>query len=240
MKLTKILAVVLTIVGAVGTVNAQKGLYKLDVGDFSELKVTDGINVVYNCSTDSAGWAYFECDPTTAQMLMFSNKKNSLNIQIATDGAKVENLPTIYVYSMTLQKVENSGDSLVRVAKTLPVREFKASVVGNGSLVVEDVKAHNGEFAIKTGNGHLVVNGSARKANLKNVGTGKLEASGLQAEEVKCNILGTGPIDCNSSITLTVTGAGSGKVYYGGSPSKITNRSIGVKAISVDSNQVID
>ena len=228
MKLAKLLTVAIAVAGAVTTANAQNGLYKLDVGDFSELKVTDGINVVYNCSTDSAGWAYFECDPKTAQMLMFSNKKNSLN------------LPTVYVYSMTLQKVENSGDSLVRVARTLPVREFKGSVIGNGSLVVENIKTHNADFAIKTGSGHLVAGGSTRKANLKNVGTGKLEASGLQAEEVKCNILGTGPVDCNASITLTVTGAGSGKVYYGGSPSKITNRSIGVKAISVDYNQVID
>ena len=240
MKLARLAAAVMAVVGAVYAANAQKGLYKLDVGDFSELKVTDGINVVYNCSTDSAGWAYFECDPKTAQMLMFSNKKNRLNIQVATDGAKVDELPTVYVYSMTLQKVENSGDSLVRVVNTLPVRDLKATVIGNGSMIVENIKTHNGDFAIKTGNGHLVANGSARKASLKNVGTGKLEASGLQAEEVKCNILGTGPIDCNASVALTVTGAGSGKVYYGGTPSKITNRSIGVKAVSVDSNQVID
>ena len=62
MKLAKLLTVAIAVAGAVTTANAQNGLYKLDVGDFSELKVTDGINVVYNCSTDSAGWAYFECE----------------------------------------------------------------------------------------------------------------------------------------------------------------------------------
>ncbi len=240
MKMKKTIVLSLALLAAVSAASAQKSLYKLDVGDFSELKVTDGINVEYNCSTDSAGWAYFECDPATAQMLMFTNKKNSLQIQVASDGAKVENLPTIKVYSMTLQKVENSGDSMVRVERTLPVRDFKASIVGNGTLVVADIKTHKAEFAIRTGNGHLVANGSTREANLRNVGTGKLEASGLQAEVVKCNILGTGPIDCNASVSLTITGAGSGKVYYGGTPSKISNRSIGVKAYSMDTKQEIN
>lgn len=240
MKYLKTLAVITAFASTAISMSAQKSLYKLDVGDFSEFKVTDGLNVEYNCSTDSAGWAYFECDPATAQTLMFTNKKNTLTIQISTDGEPGKELPIIKIYSMTLQKVENAGDSLVRVGKTLPVREFRGSVVGNGTLVIEDLKTHKADLAIRTGNGHLVVNGSTIEANLRNVGTGKLEASGLNAEQVKCNLLGTGPIDCNASVSLTVTGAGSGKVYYGGSPQKITNRAIGVKAISVDNNQVID
>ncbi len=229
-----------TVFAAVLSVSAQNGLYKLDVGDFSELKVSDGINVEYYNSVDSAGWAFFECDPATAQMLMFTNKKNTLTIQIAADGAVVKELPTVKVYSMTLQKVENAGDSLVVVHRTVPVREFKGSVVGNGTLVIEDVKTHKASFAIRTGNGHLVANGTTRQAHLRNVGKGKLEASGLQAEDVKCNILGVGPIDCNASVALSVSGAGTGKVYYGGSPSKISNHSFGVKVISVDTNQEIN
>lgn len=217
--------------------SAQSTAYKLDVGDFSELKVTDGINVVYKCSTDSAGWAFFNCDPKTAQMLMFTNKKNALNIQVASDGEKVVNLPTVTVCSMTLQKVENSGDSTLSVERTVPVREFSTTVVGNGSIIVSNIQTHKLDGAIKTGNGHLFINGSTRAATLKNVGTGTIEASGLKAEEAKCTVLGTGAIDCNASISLSINGAGSGKVYYGGSPEKITNRSIGVKAVSIDDKE---
>ncbi len=240
MKVSKAILSALFIACSAYAANAQSAPYKLDVGDFSELKVPDGINVEYRCSTDSAGWAYFECDPKIAQMLIFTNKKNSLKIQVAADGAKVTDLPTVYVYSLTLQKVENSGDSTVKVVRTLPVREFKGSVIGNGTLIISDLKTHQADLAIRTGNGHLVANGKTREANLRNVGTGKLEASGLQSEVTKCNIVGTGPIDCNASVALSVTGAGSGKVYYGGTPSKITNRSIGVKAISVDTKQVFE
>lgn len=240
MKVLKHLLIVAAAVAACQSSYSQKAPYKLDVGDFSELKVTDGINVEYYSSTDSAGMAYFECEPETAQMLMFTNKKNSLNIQIASDGAVVSDLPTIRVYSMTLQKIENSGDSTVTVCRSLPVRDFTATLIGNGSLLVSGVRAHKADVAIRTGNGHLVVTGTTRDANLKNVGTGTLEASGLKSENTKCHVLGTGPIDCNASVTLSINGAGSGKVYYGGSPSKITNRSLGIKAISVDNKQEIE
>ena len=40
---------------------------------------------------------------------------------------------------------------------------------------------------------------------------------------------------CNASESLVIFGAGSGKVYYTGSPAKVSNRTIGVKAISIDS-----
>lgn len=232
-----IIAVVAATVGLQAA--AQAAPYKLDVGDFSELKVSDGINVEYFSSTDSAGMAYFECEPDMARMLMFTNKKNTLTIQVATDGAAVKNLPLIRVCSMTLHKVTNSGDSTVTVCRTLPVRDFTGTLIGNGSLLVKNLRAQKSSFSIKTGNGHLVVTGTARTASLKNVGTGTLEASGLQSEETKCNVVGTGAIDCNASASLTVSGAGSGKVYYGGSPSKISNHSIGIKAISVDNKQEI-
>lgn len=239
MKLKKTIVVFAT-VAATMTLNAQKAQYKLEVGDFSELKVTDGLNVEYYASSDSVGMAYFECDKSLADMLIFTNKKNSLNIQLASDGQTIENLPTIKVYSMTLQKAENAGDSTLRVVRTLPVRDFSATIIGNGTLIVDNIQAHKTGGNIKTGSGHLVLNGKTREANLKNVGTGTIEASGLASEDTKCNIFGTGNIDCNASASLSIKGAGSGKVFYGGTPAKISNRSIGIKAISIDNKQELN
>lgn len=238
MKINRILMTLLPLLSIVA-VNAQNAQYKLDVGDFSELKVTDGLNVEYYASTDSAGMAYFECDKTLADKLIFTNNKNSLNIQLASEGEKLVDLPVIKVCSMTLQKVENSGDSTLRVCRTIPVRDFSATIIGNGTLVVNGIQSHKLNGNIKTGNGHLVLNGKTNEANLKNVGTGTIEASGLEAKDCKCNIFGTGNIDCNASAALSVKGAGSGKVYYGGTPSKISNHSIGVKAFSIDSKQEV-
>ncbi len=219
--------------------NAETAPYKLEVKDFNELKVTDGINVVYKCSNDSAGMAFFECEPDFTRKLIFTNNKSRLQIQVDLNGEKVDNLPTIRVYSTMLDKVENSGDSTVRVSVPVAVSEFKAKVIGNGTLIVNDIRAHKVDASISTGNGHIVINGVTRRAKLSNVGTGVLEAAGLKAEDVKCNVVGTGSIDCNASERLTVVGAGSGKVFYGGTPEKITNRSLGVKAVSVDTDTVV-
>ncbi len=50
--------------------------------------------------------------------------------------------------------------------------------------------------------------------------------------EVSCFIFGSGNVDCAPTRALKVLGAGGGKVYYHTVPEKITNRSIGVKAVA--------
>lgn len=208
--------------------------YRLDVQDFTELKVTDGINVDYHCSVDSAGQVYFTATPDMAANLLFSNNKACLTVQLAEVNPALGPVPTIHVYSSALGKVENSADSTVRIINNVPLPSFKARVVGNGTLVVRQVRATSVDAGITTGKGHLVISsGTAARAKLSNVGTGPLEAGGLKAQRVKVMAFGTGPIDCCATESLTVYGAGSCTVHYDGSPEKITNRSIGVKLVEV-------
>ena len=58
------------------TAKAETTDYKLDVHDFSELVVVDGINVDYFCKPDSAGIAVFSCEPEMASHIMFSQKND--------------------------------------------------------------------------------------------------------------------------------------------------------------------
>lgn len=210
--------------------------YTLDVKDFSELKVKHSVNVNYVCSQDSAGKVLFTATPQVAPMVMFSNDKNRLTIELAPEAAdlKGKGLPTVTVYSSMLQKVENSGDSTVRALKLAPVPQLKLTVVGNGTIVANDVKAHEVSASINTGSGHIVIDGTANRANLQNIGVGPLEAGLLKAEDVKCKMLGTGPIDCYASESLKIMGMGSGKVIYDGNPKKVTNRGLGVKVIDLN------
>jgi len=212
--------------------------YKLEVKDFTSLKVTDNINVDYYCSADSAGWAYFTCAPEVSSMLLFSNNKSSLHIQVATDGNATVGLPTIRVYSSSLSKAENDSDSTMRILSNKPVKNFNGKVIGNGMLIVNDVEATVFEASIATGKGHIVLrNCKAQRAKLSNVGTGPIEAGGLEAVDVKAVLFGTGDVDCTVTGSLSIFGAGSGKVYYGGDPAKISNRSLGVKAFPVGGRQ---
>lgn len=207
--------------------------YKLEVNDFEQLKVSDGVNVEYHCSEDSAGWAYFSCSPQLAERLLFSNNKSQLVIQVDLQEEVLTGLPTIHVYSRSLNKVENSSDSTIVIASCNPVQQFKARIVGNGTLVVNGLEAGSVDAGINTGKGHLVISGSASRVKLSNVGTGPIEAGGLVSTNVKVVLLGTGDIDCCATESISIYGAGSGKVYYAGNPQKIINRSLGIKAFPV-------
>ncbi len=212
---------------------AEMSRYELDVNDFSELKVVEGINVDYVCNPDSAGKAVFYTTPDLASVLMFTNNKNKLEMQIATDGIDYENIPTVTVYSNFLTKVENSGDSTVRVLDVAPGPRFKANLIGNGRIVVRKVNATQVDASINSGNGTIVIKGKCTVAKLSNVGVGAIEADELEAVDVKCILVGTGSVGCSVRQNLTVIGTGSGKVYHKGTPEKVTNRSLGIKIVPI-------
>lgn len=213
-------------------VNAQEqpADYKLNVSNFCELTVVDGVNVDYHCNADSAGWAVFTCLPSVASKIMFNNNAEKLTIQTDADEQTIIGVPTIKVYSASLRKCENSGDSLVRVFVTVPVKAFKANLIGNGKLEVHGVEANSVDAGIMAGNGTIVINGKAPKVTLRNVSAGPIDAVGLEADKIKCYIFGTGDIECTPHSELRLFGAGTGAVYYHSKPDKIANRSIGVKA----------
>jgi hypothetical protein len=212
---------------------AELKQYKLDVKDFAELQVVDGINVVYECSADSAGYATFETTDNKVSMILFSNDKNTLKIELQTDGAVVADLPTVTVRSKFLSKVENSGDSTIYVNSPAPSGEIKFRVIGNGSIIAKGLHATNVEGKLDTGRGHLVLQGVTQWAKLRTVGSGCIEAGELKADKGNFLIGGTGSIDCNVTGELNVKGLGSGKVYCKGTPT-VKNRTLGtVKVIEV-------
>ena len=133
--------------------------YEVNVNDFSELKVLEGLNVDYKCSEDSNGYVVFNAAPDIASVIMLNNNRSGLEIQISTDGIDYDNLPRITVYSRFLNKVENDGDSLVRVLTVAPTASFRATLIGNGGLAVHGINTNNFVGAIKTGNGVIAANG---------------------------------------------------------------------------------
>ena len=239
MKTDRCLFILMFVLLGIATGSAQStARYELDVKDFTELMVTDGINVDYKSNSDSVGKAVFQASSDIASVIMFSNNgKQKLEIKLAETEAPMEykNLPTVTIYSKFLTKVTNRGYSTVRVLSVSPGPNFKAQLEGNGRLVVRDIDTNSVEGSIFTGNGVLVINGKCSSAKLNNKGVGSIQADGLDAEMVKCVQIGTGYVGCSASKELTIYGA-SGKVYYKGSP-LIKNRSIGIKVFSLDSEE---
>lgn len=192
--------------------------YKVEVGQFDRLKVTDNVNVVYRCLPDSSGFVQYRGAKEFADAFILTPKDGQLRIQVSTEDVGHPDLPVLYVYSDFLTSVENSSTFTLLVESPAPCADFKATQIGNGTLIVENIKANKVDASLATGNGNVNVSGTCREAVFKMVGTGTISADRLQAGKVQCKILGSGTIGCWPMETLNVKGLGSTKIYYKGDP----------------------
>lgn len=222
------LIIALTATGAAMAQSARR--YELKVNDFNELRVDNHIAVNYICNPDSAGYAVFDATDEQAGWVLFDNNgRGKLSVQTDTDYPKGEKMPHITVYSSSLEKVVNSGDSLVKVYNLPAADKFKAILIGNGRLSVPEVEASKVEASIHSGNGQLTIEGRCTEAKLHLVGTGTILADRLTAVTIKATVVGTGHIGCNPTEAITVMGAGSGSVLYRQAPPTIKSRGVGIK-----------
>lgn len=225
----------LMLMALVATVGlAQVSRHEFKVGNFTQLSLVDNINVNYRCNADSAGLAVITCSQDVADHLMFSlSSKGRLSIQVEDEYERVGHLPTITVFSSSLDEAENSGDSTLRLSKLPPMKAFKVRLTDNGKVIVRGVRASKLELQILSGKGKIIADGSCDELALRLVGTGEIQADKVRATDVSCRIMGTGSIGCDvNGGELKVSGSGTGKVYYKGEPSKVSVRKLGtIKAI---------
>lgn len=215
-------------------VMAQDASYTLNVQDFTELTVVDGVKVTYIQREDSSGYVHFRCAPELASQLTFTNLRNRLTIQTTADETPIAGIPEIFAYSAFIRHIENDGDSLVTVNTNSHLGHLKLSQIGNGSIKALNIDAEKIEAGVNTGCGTIDVAGKSKAAKLRNVGTGKLDAAGLSTDVATVFLFGPGPVECNVSDKLTVYGMGLGRVFLTQKPAKIVNRTIGVKIFDAD------
>lgn len=229
-----IISLIVCLMAAISA-SAQTKDYTLTPGDFNELKVTGNINVDYRQSADSAGYVCFTAPQSVASIVTASVKKGRMRIEvIAPEGQMIpDNLPTVTVYSSSLLKVENEGDSTVRVLSSVPVPTFSARLIGNGALIVRNVKATSVDCSLLTGHGRIVTYGSCTDARFNLAGTGIIQADGLKAVNATCFATGTGDIGVNAE-NIKVRGAGSGTIFYTGNPQITKSFAIGVKVLPIE------
>ena len=217
--------------------NAQTTHRVVKLGDFTRLAVVDDINVEYRCNPDSAGLVVFDATQEVADALMFTvSNKGRLSIQVNDFYESRGNLPSLTLYSSTLDEAENAGDSVLRISKLPPLKSFKVRLLDNGKVIVRGVRASQLELQILSGKGKIIADGSCDDLSLRLVGTGEIQADNVTATNVSCRIMGTGSMGCNvNGGDLKVSGSGTGKVYYKGKPNKVTVRKLGtIKAIPME------
>lgn len=225
----RIIVIFLIALASVGLF-AKKSAYRLNVQDFCELTVVDGVRVEYISRADSTGWAIFECDEDIASKIMFTNNVQRLTIQTAADGEPIVGVPLVKLYSSTLRRIENSGDSLLTAYMNVPVERLSIVQIDNGTIVANNVEADELTANLAAGKGHISINGKSKKVKLTNVSGGDIDAEKLDTPLARCYVFGKGNIYVSPREQLKIYGAGSGKIYYTTEPKKKTSRSIGVKA----------
>lgn len=202
-----------------GTCFAFAERYNVEIGQFEKLKINGNLSVIYKNLPDSTGFARYEAPSGMEDLFKFSTKgEGSLKVEPSDDQWGNGDLPVLFLYSDFLTNLESYSDQNVEVKKLAPCASFSVTQVGNGSIAVEDVRCNNVTAAITTGNGSIYIAGECVNANFRMVGTGLISADQLKADNVKCRILGTGSIGCWPVENLNVTGLGSTKIYYKGSP----------------------
>lgn len=216
MKKILLLLFLLCVIPGIKAQNTQQ--YKIEVGQFDKLKVSDKVNVVYRCVADSTGWVQYRGAKEFSDAFILTPKGGTLKIQVSTIDVDNPDLPTLYVYSDFLTSVENSSDGTLTVENPAPCAQFSAKEIGNGKILVEGLRANVVKGAVNTGNGMVSISGSCRDAIYQMVGTGIISADRLEAQNVQCKILGGGTIGCWAVEKLNSRGIGSTKIYYKGDP----------------------
>lgn len=214
----------------------------LQLGGFQQVKVVGNLNVdcVYN--PDSVGMVIINA-PNRAQISWVEASSNGtllkLKLQLPDEmrTGKQEiplNLPSVTVYTKYVTKVENEGDSTLRVLTATDVPKFEARLMGNGRLSVRGVNTEKLTASLFTGSGTLAIDGKADKATYRLTGVGTIEADGVECREATVQLTGTGAVGVYATEKLKISGSGSGTVYFRGTPDVNRKVSVGIKLQPID------
>lgn len=193
--------------------------YEMKVGLFDKVKVLDNVNVVYRNLPDSIGYVqYYGDEEFDDAFILRVTDNGTLKIQVSSEDVGAPDLPTLFIYSDFLTGVENSSNFNMTIESVAPCPEFRVTQVGNGSIVVERIRATKVWATINTGKGSITLGGESDAASFKMVGAGLIAADRLKTNNVTCTIVGTGSIACWAVENLSLKGVGTTKVYYKGNP----------------------
>lgn len=201
-----------------GALGMHAKTFTLPVGQFSKISVDDNVNVVYVGADGSPSRVTYEGDAKYAKAFIITHKGNKLRIQVETLYVDDPELPTLYVYSDFLENASLASESTLTLKSVAPGSNLDLSIIGNGSIVAEKIRATKIGASIKSGNGTISISGHCQTASFNMLGNGTIQADRLEATTVTVKIIGQGSVGCWPTEELKVRGIGNTKIYYKGSP----------------------
>jgi len=130
--------------------------------------------------------------------------------------------------------IANTGSfttkSAMRVDVTVPTL-VAATLSGDGIVSVDAVKAK--QFKVRLpGSGVLRVSGTVGSLDATLEGSGDLQLQNLISRDATVAVAGSGRLQVQATGSLDASVSGSGAIFYGGNPSKVTQSVTGTGAIS--------
>jgi Putative auto-transporter adhesin, head GIN domain len=101
---------------------------------------------------------------------------------------------------------------------------------GSGILTIDGVRG--ARFAVDVpGSGVVTVAGSVTRLDATLSGSGDVRLQGLTARDVTASVLGSGRLQVDATRSLDASLSGSGAIFYGGDPTRVSQRVTGTGAI---------
>jgi hypothetical protein len=131
---------------------------------------------------------------------------------------------TITVTAPSLRSLRVSGSGDIRTTGDIQSAAMEMDISGSGDIDMQNLRTDYLDATISGSGDIKVLNGVATEEKLKISGSGSINLAGVAAKNVNTRTSGSGDTRLQVSDKLDVTIAGSGSVYYTGSP--VINASI--------------
>ena len=198
---------------------AQNPITK-DVGEFSEVKVFDLINVTM-IKSDKNQVTIAGKNKRDVEVINKNGKlKIRMNIEESYDGNNTE----IILYYSSVDTIDANEGAVITVNKTLEQFEIQLKAQEGGKITAQ-VKATETNIKAVTG-GIINLSGVSKRQNVTIFTGGIYEAEEFKTESTKINVNAGGDARVNASELVQVKVRAGGDVYIYGNPKEIDEKRV--------------
>ena len=213
------------------TIINDKNAEVRNVGSFSAIKVSGGIDVYLSQSNEYA-LAVSASDEKYRDAIKTEVKNGVLNISYNGSGFRFSSNPKLraYISFKTLESLEGSGASDFIINESFKGNSLKIKLSGasdvQGNMNFENVDLNlSGASAVK-------VNGAVSNIKISASGASDVKNYGLVVNNCVADISGASDIKITINNSLNVKASGASSLYYKGNPEKKDVSSSGASSVS--------
>lgn len=213
------------------TIINDKNAEVRNVGSFSAIKASGGVDI-YLSQSDDYALAVSASDPKYRDAVKTEVKNGVLNISYDGRSFKFSSNPKLRVYLSfkTLESLEGSGACDFIINGTLKGSSLKIKLSG-ACDVKGNISFENVDLAL-SGASTAKVNGTVSNIKISASGASDVKNYDLVTDNCIADISGASDIKITVNKSLNAKASGASSLYYKGNPEKKDARSSGASSIS--------